>query len=78
MEKEKHINQSISLIQKLETENPYFLGFSGGKDSIVLYDLAVKSGVKFKAIHANTTIDPPGTLNFIRKNFDVEIVTPDC
>lgn len=73
---EKHVKQSISIIQELQTETAYFLGFSGGKDSIVLYDLAVKSGVNFKAIHANTTIDPPGTLKFIRNNFDVEIMQP--
>ena len=47
----------------------YFLAFSGGKDSIVLHDLAVRSGVKFTAHFQWTTIDPPEVLRFIRANY---------
>lgn len=53
------------------------LGFSGGKDSVVIYDLAKRAGVKFVAQYSNTTIDPPGTMGLIRGNFkDVKIVHP--
>ena len=54
-----------------------YLGFSGGKDSVVIYDLAKRAGIKFTAIHSNTTIDPPGTIPFIKKHFpDVQIHYP--
>lgn len=61
---ERHIKRSIDLIQKLGKDSIYNLGFSGGKDSIVLLDLTKKSGVKFEAFYSNTTIDPPGTIPF--------------
>jgi len=60
---------SIEFIRQYEPPEGYFLGFSGGKDSIVLYDLAVQSGVKFQAYYSNTTIDPPELTKFIRKNY---------
>ena len=56
---EEHVRKSIDLIRKLETDQVYNLGFSGGKDSVVLLDLAKKSGVKFEPVYSNTTIDPP-------------------
>lgn len=74
---EEHIKRSINLIQKLQTDEIYNLGFSGGKGSIVLLDLAKRSQVPFNAVYSNTTIDPPGTINFIRKNYpEVKIVNP--
>ena len=36
------IQQSIDFLRKLETDEPYCLGFSGGKDSVVILDLAEK------------------------------------
>nr|DAS27091.1 MAG TPA: phosphoadenosine-phosphosulfate reductase [Caudoviricetes sp.] len=74
---EEHVRKSIDLIRKLETDQVYNLGFSGGKDSVVLLDLAKKSGVKFEPVYSNTTIDPPGTIPFIRDNYpEVKIVNP--
>lgn len=35
------------------------IAYSGGKDSDVILELARMSGVKFRAIYKNTTIDPP-------------------
>lgn len=34
------VQQSIDFLRKLETDDPYSLGFSGGKDSVVILDLA--------------------------------------
>lgn len=69
--------KSIRLIKLLERGKPYHLGFSGGKDSIVLLDLTKKAGVKYKAVYNNTTIDPPGLIQFIKKYYpEVEIIQP--
>lgn len=51
------------------SEDGYYLAFSGGKDSIVIHDLALKSGVKFKAHFNVTTVDAPEVLRFIKTNY---------
>jgi phosphoadenosine phosphosulfate reductase len=73
-----HVDKSIQLLQQLERpDRVYSLGFSGGKDSVVILDLAKKAGVKFNAIHAVTTVDPPGTVSFIKNNYpEVQIMRP--
>ena len=70
--------QSIAILKALySTEKTNICAFSGGKDSIVIYDLCKKTGLDYKYIYSNTTIDPPGHLGFIRKNYpDVEISQP--
>ena len=60
---------AIEFIQEYEPEEGYFLGFSGGKDSVVLYDLAVKSGVKFQGYYSATGIDAPEVVRFIKDNY---------
>lgn len=47
----------------------YKLAFSGGKDSIVVYDLAEKSGVCFEPFYNWTGIDPPELLRFVKSNY---------
>lgn len=47
----------------------YYLAFSGGKDSQVIYHLAQMAGVKFKAYYHITTVDPPELVRFIRKEY---------
>lgn len=44
------------------------LGFSGGKDSQVVYDLCKRSGISFKA-YFNHTFESPETLRFIREHY---------
>jgi phosphoadenosine phosphosulfate reductase len=44
------------------------LGFSGGKDSQVIYDLCLRSGVEFKA-YFNHSFEGSTTLEFIRENY---------
>lgn len=60
---------SIDLIRAYEPPEGYYLGFSGGKDSVVIYDLAKRSGVKFKAYYNVSPIDPPQIHSFIKQNF---------
>ncbi len=66
----KTIDQlAIELIQAYEPPEGYYLGFSGGKDSVVIYDLAKRSGVKFEAHYSVSPIDPPQVHSFIKQNF---------
>lgn len=71
------IDAAIELIRQYEPEEGYFLAFSGGKDSIVIYDLAVKAGVKFDAHYNNTQIDPPELRLFVKRNYsNVDWIQP--
>jgi phosphoadenosine phosphosulfate reductase len=74
----KKEKQSLQIIKGLYDEKKEnILAFSGGKDSVAIYHLAKLSGLKFRFVYTNTTIDPPGHINFIRKNYpDVEIIQP--
>jgi phosphoadenosine phosphosulfate reductase len=66
----KTIDQlSIDLIRAYEPKEGYYLGFSGGKDSVVIYDLAVRSGVKFDAHYNVSPIDPPQIHQFIKEYY---------
>ncbi len=60
---------AIKRLQEFEPPEGYYLAFSGGKDSIVIYDLAVKSGVKFDAHYSITTVDPPELVQFIKRKY---------
>jgi phosphoadenosine phosphosulfate reductase len=62
------IEASIALIQTWQpVDEPYYLAFSGGKDSIVLKSLAQKSGVKFQCYYHASPLDPPEQIKFIRE-----------
>jgi len=47
----------------------YWLAFSGGKDSQVIYALATMAGVQFRPVYNVTTIDPPELVQFIRREY---------
>jgi len=64
-----HIKESISFIRQHEPSEGYYLGFSGGKDSVVLHNLTEKAGVKFKAYYSATGLDPPELVKFIRRHY---------
>jgi len=66
---EVRIEEAIHRLKEYEPEEGYYLAFSGGKDSIVIYDLAVRAGVKFDAHFHKTTVDPPEVVKFIRDNY---------
>lgn len=48
-------------------DRPYWLAFSGGKDSCVILELAKMSGVKYEAHYNVTSVDPPELVRFIKK-----------
>jgi len=69
---------AIQRYKTFEPEEGYYLAFSGGKDSIVIYEIAKMSGVKFDAHYNWTTVDPPELLYFIKKNYpEVTIHKPE-
>lgn len=57
------------LALSLNPECGYFLAFSGGKDSQVLYRLAQLAEVKFTPYYSVTGIDAPANIYFIRDNY---------
>jgi len=61
------INHAIKILKNNEPKTGYWLAFSGGKDSIVIKDLAIQAGVKFQAHFNFTTVDPPELLKYIKK-----------
>lgn len=60
---------AIQRIREFEPPDGYYLAFSGGKDSQVIYHLAKMAGVKFDAHYNVTTVDPPELLRFIREHY---------
>lgn len=60
---------AIARIQEFEPPEGYYLAFSGGKDSTVLYDLTVRTGVKLDAHYNVSGIDPPELVRFIKANY---------
>jgi phosphoadenosine phosphosulfate reductase len=78
------IQDAINLLVKHEATalnlNPdgYYVAFSGGKDSQVIYELCKMSGVKFNAHFSMTTVDPPELLSFIKIHYkDVAMHRPE-
>lgn len=60
---------TIDFLREHEPRKGYYLGFSGGKDSLVLYHLARKADVKFYPYYSATRIDPPEIVRFIKKYY---------
>ena len=48
---------------------PLMVCYSGGKDSDVLVELAIASGIDFEIVHSHTTADAPETVRYIRQRF---------
>ena len=61
--------KAIEVLKKYEPFKGYHLAFSGGKDSVVVYDLVKKAGVRYQVYYYCTTVDPPELLKFIKKYY---------
>jgi phosphoadenosine phosphosulfate reductase len=71
------VQTAIERLKHFEPPEGYYLAFSGGKDSIVIKELADMSGVKYDSHYSVTTIDPPELIYFIREYYsDVQWVRP--
>ena len=74
-ELQKKVDQAIKLLQVSAGDDVVEVSYSGGKDSDVILELAHMSGIKYRAIYKNTTIDPPGTIKHCKDN-GVEVMKP--
>ena len=71
----RKIERAIRLLRSIPDNEPIEVAYSGGKDSDVILELVKMSGIKYRAIYKNTTIDPPGTISHCLDN-GVEILRP--
>ena len=77
--KEK-VDSAIRLFQTFEemalrmSQKGYYLAFSGGKDSVVIYRLAQMAGIRFEAHYHLTTVDPPELVQFIRLDYPQVVI----
>ncbi|MDR2056590.1 MAG: phosphoadenosine phosphosulfate reductase family protein [Desulfovibrio sp.] len=62
-------DEAIDFLRAHEPQEGYFVGFSGGKDSIVTLELCLMAGVKHQAYYSCTRIDPPEIYKFIRQYY---------
>jgi len=71
------IEISIAFMQEHEPPEGYLLGYSGGKDSGVLRNIAIEAGVKFKTYYSLMP-DPPELIKFIKtRPFEINIIRPE-
>lgn len=74
---DKKEQQAIDLIRAIYKQRGIvWLAYSGGKDSEVLYHLCKKANVEFSGYYNNTTIDPPGTIPWVKRHEEIMIMQP--
>jgi phosphoadenosine phosphosulfate reductase len=61
--------QAMETLRRYEPPEGYYLAFSGGKDSIVAYDLLNRSGCRFDAHMNLTSVDPPELLAYVKQYY---------
>lgn len=64
--------ESLRIAEKIAKDfydKPLVVTYSGGKDSDVLLDLALKSGIIFEVSHSITTVDAPQTNRHVNEVF---------
>lgn len=70
--------RAIQYLQTFEPETePYYLCYSGGKDSDVIRILASLANVKHDIVNNHTTVDAPETVRYIRSIPNVQISYPE-
>lgn len=78
-DKVKTAIQRIKMYNPLELgfDKPYYVCYSGGKDSDCLRILMDLSGLPFDLVHNHTTMDAPETVRYIRSIPNIQIDYPD-
>ena len=70
--------RAIEYLKAFEPETePYYLCYSGGKDSDAIRILASLAGVKHDIVNNHTTVDAPETVRYIRSIPNVQINYPE-
>lgn len=75
IEKEKNAIKYLKIFEP--KKEPYYLCYSGGKDSDTILALAKLAGVNYEAVHNLTTVDAPETVRYVKSQPDVRIDTPE-
>ena len=74
-EKEK---KAIEYLKAFEPSSaPYYLCYSGGKDSDTIKILADLADVNYEAHHNLTTVDAPETVQYVKSQKDIKIHRPE-
>lgn len=61
--------QAASEMSLTHYGQPLVVTTSGGKDSSVCVELAIRAGIPFEVMHNHTTADAPETVYFVRREF---------
>ena len=74
LELEKKVHRAVEVLRAFEPENePYYLCYSGGKDSDCIRILAELAGVSCDIVHNLTSVDAPETVRYIKTIPDIII-----
>lgn len=72
------VQKAIDRLKAFEpVDEPYYLCFSGGKDSDCIRILADLAGVKHDIVHNLTTVDAPETVRYIKSIPNIQIEMPE-
>ena len=77
IEKEKKAIARLQMFAPPDNAPPYYLAYSGGKDSDCILILAQLAGVRFEAVHNHTTVDAPETVYYVRSKSNVTVSYPE-
>lgn len=71
---QEKIDLAIYELKRYSTPEGYYVCFSGGKDSVVMYDLIKRSGVKYNAVHTFIAIEPPPLIEFMKTEYPEVVI----
>lgn len=72
------VDEAVKFIKAHEPPQGYFVGFSGGKDSLVTLELTRMAGVRHQAFYTCSSIEPPEIVRFIREHYpEVTFLYPE-